>query len=72
MEFNSGIIYFLHFIIKIKTQHMESVVEDFLLKRSQMIVKNEAPIENVYNLEKKALGSGTYGVVCKATHLTNG
>ena len=51
---------------------MESVVEDFLLKRSQMIVKNEAPIENVYNLEKKALGSGTYGVVCKATHLTNG
>ena len=51
---------------------MESVVEDFLLKRSQMIIKNETPIDQVYKIEKKALGSGTYGVVCKATHLTNG
>ena len=37
-----------------------------------MITKNAMPITDVYKLDKKALGSGTYGVVSKCTHLTTG
>ena len=37
-----------------------------------MIIKNNTPIEEVYKMEKKTLGSGTYGVVNQVTHLTNG
>jgi len=33
-----------------------------------MITKNVQPITDVYNLETKALGSGTYGVVRKGIH----
>jgi len=55
-----------------KKNDMESVVEDFMVKRSSMIIKNTKPLESVYKMDKKTLGSGTYGVVCKATHLVNG
>jgi hypothetical protein len=34
-----------------------------------MINKNTQPIKDVYKMEKNALGSGTYGVVSKVTHL---
>ena len=36
-----------------------------------MITKNEMPINQVYKMDKKALGSGTYGVVTKVQHLTS-
>ena len=51
---------------------MEKHVEGFLIKKSTMITKNAQPITDVYKLDKKALGSGTYGVVSKATHLKTG
>ena len=34
-----------------------------------MITKNEMPIAEVYKMDKKSLGSGTYGVVTKCQHL---
>jgi calcium-dependent protein kinase len=37
-----------------------------------MITKNEKPIKDVYKMDKRTLGSGTYGVVCKVTHLKTG
>ena len=51
---------------------MEKHVENFLIKKQTMITKNAQPIEEVYKLEKKALGSGTYGVVSKCTHKKTG
>jgi hypothetical protein len=51
---------------------METVVEQFLIKKSTMIVLNNKPITDVYKIDKKTLGSGTYGVVNKVIHLTTG
>tara|TARA_B110000285_G_C15077790_1_gene591746 strand:- start:1102 stop:1494 length:393 start_codon:yes stop_codon:yes gene_type:complete len=51
---------------------METVVEQFLIKKSTMIVLNNKPITDVYKMDKKTLGSGTYGVVNKVVHLTTG
>ena len=51
---------------------MESIVNDFLIKKETMITKNTQPIADVYKIEKKTLGSGTYGVVSKCVHLTTG
>lgn len=33
-----------------------------------MIKKNDKPIEDVYKISKKALGSGAFGVVTKCRH----
>jgi calcium-dependent protein kinase len=33
-----------------------------------MIQKNERKIEDVYNIEKKAIGTGGFGVVSKCVH----
>jgi len=33
-----------------------------------MITKNEMPISQVYKMDKKTLGSGTYGIVNKVQH----
>jgi len=51
---------------------MEGLVEDFLIKKSTMITKNPQPLAEVYKVDKKTLGSGTYGVVTKVTHLKTG
>ena len=51
---------------------MESIVNDFLIKKETMITKNAQPITDVYKLDKKPLGSGTYGVVSKCVHLVTG
>ena len=48
------------------------MTEQFLIRKSTMIVKNTKAIEQVYDIEKKTLGSGTYGVVNKCKHLTTG
>jgi len=42
---------------------METHVEQFLIKKSTMIVLNSKPIGDVYTIDKKTLGSGTYGTV---------
>lgn len=44
---------------------------DLLIKKSMMILKNTQPITDVYKIDKKTLGSGTYGVVNKCMHLLN-
>ena len=51
---------------------MEKIIEDVLIKKSSMIVKNAKPISDVYKMDKKTLGSGTYGTVNKVTHLKTG
>lgn len=45
--------------------------DSLLIKKSMMIIKNSLPITEVYKLDKKTLGSGTYGVVNKCMHLVN-
>ena len=41
---------------------------DIIIKKDKMILKNERPIEEVYKLGKKALGTGGFGVVIKVRH----
>ena len=47
---------------------LHGVVDEFIIKKSAFIVKNEKELSEVYTMSKKALGSGTYGVVHKVTH----
>ena len=37
-----------------------------------MIVKNARAISEVYKIDNKTIGSGTYGTVHKVVHLTTG
>ena len=55
-----------------KEPGLDEVVDQFIIKKSTFIVKNERKITDVYKMDKKALGSGTYGIVTKVTHKTNG
>ena len=41
---------------------------DILINKKTMILKNEKPLEEVYKLGKKALGTGAFGVVTKCRH----
>ena len=41
---------------------------EILIKKQTMIKKNDKPIEDVYKISKKALGSGAFGVVTKCRH----
>ena len=41
---------------------------DFVIKKKNYILKNEKPLEEVYKLGKKALGTGAFGVVVKCRH----
>jgi hypothetical protein len=43
-------------------------MEGIQIKKETMIRKNEKPIEEVYKLGKKALGTGGFGVVIKCRH----
>ena len=43
-----------------------------MIKKSTMITKNTHKLEDLYDMEKKALGSGTYGVVTKCVHKISG
>jgi calcium-dependent protein kinase len=43
-------------------------MDKVLIKKSTMITKNTQPVEDVYEVDQKTLGSGTYGVVKKAIH----
>jgi hypothetical protein len=51
---------------------MEAAVNKVLIKKSAMITKNAQPIEDVYVVDSRALGSGTYGVVKKVEHKKTG
>jgi serine/threonine protein kinase len=43
-----------------------------LIKKSNMIKKNEQPIGDVYLVHKKPLGTGAYGVVSLCKHKFTG
>lgn len=43
--------------------------QTMLIKKATMIRKNNQPISNVYKIDQKVLGQGTYGTVRKCTHL---
>ena len=51
---------------------MDGHVQQFLIKKSTMITKNTHAISDIYELDNKTLGSGTYGVVKKVTHIKTG
>jgi hypothetical protein len=44
----------------------------FLIKKETMIVKNKAPIDEVYKRDKKTIGKGTYGDVSICIHRDSG
>lgn len=46
--------------------------DDFIIRKSTMIVKNEQCIDSVYKRDSKQLGKGTYGEVSGATHIETG
>jgi calcium-dependent protein kinase len=50
----------------------ERVDGGLIIHKSTMIFKNEKSIDAVYEREKKELGKGTYGVVCRAKHKETG
>jgi len=41
---------------------------EIIINKKTMIKKNEKPLEEVYKLGKKALGTGAFGVVTKCRH----
>ena len=45
---------------------MES--DQIIIKKSTMIVKNEKPIEDVYKISRKTIGTGGFGVVSRCRH----
>jgi calcium-dependent protein kinase len=47
-------------------------VQDGGFGKAQLILDKLDRIQDVYNLEKKKLGEGSYGSVCKATHKSTG
>jgi hypothetical protein len=51
---------------------MDKITEEYLIRKSAMITLNALPITEVYKIDKHTLGSGTYGVVNKVTHLKTG
>ena len=50
----------------------ENVFDSIILQKSKMITKNAKPITDVYKMDKKTLGSGTFGVVRKVKHIETG
>ncbi len=44
----------------------------FLIRKATMIQRNEKSIEDVYEIDKKPLGTGAFGVVSKCKHLQTG
>lgn len=50
----------------------ERVDGGLIIRKSTMITKNEKRIEDCYQMEKKELGKGTYGVVSTAIHKETG
>ena len=52
---------------------LEKVFEEFLIKKSSMISKNENPISTFYKIDKKnILGTGTFGTVQRVLHKKTG
>lgn len=47
---------------------MDASNGDIIIKKANMIRKNDLPIEEVYKISKKALGTGGFGVVTKCRH----
>jgi len=41
-----------------------------VIKKSTMIIKNDKPIEEVYKISRKSIGTGGFGVVSKCRHRT--
>jgi hypothetical protein len=46
----------------------KETLDQIIIRRQSMITKNEKPLETVYKLGKKPLGSGAFGVVIKCRH----
>jgi hypothetical protein len=52
---------------------LEKVFEEFLIKKSNMIYKNDNPINTFYKIDKKnILGTGTFGTVQRVLHKKTG
>ena len=47
-------------------------IQQVLLHKNSFITKNAKPIGEVYKMDKKTLGSGTFGVVRKVKHIETG
>jgi len=45
---------------------------DLLIKKENMILKNEHKFDEVYEIGKKNIGSGAFGTVSKCVHKPTG
>lgn len=48
------------------------VDQGFIIRKQSFIVKNDEKIEDVYDIGKKPLGSGSFGTVYKCVHKESG
>jgi len=56
-----------------KESGLADIFEEFLIKKSNMIHKNEHPISQFYKIDKKnILGTGTFGTVQRVLHKKTG
>ena len=46
--------------------------DGMVIKRSAMIQRNKAPLDQVYSVESKPIGEGGFGVVYKCVHKETG
>jgi len=54
---------------KRKESTLAEIFEEFLIKKSSMISKNEHPISQFYKIDKKnVLGTGSFGTVQRVLH----
>lgn len=51
---------------------MQPVNNSFLIRKTTFIQRNNKPIEEVYKISKKPVGTGAYGVVSLCKHKETG
>ena len=51
-----------------KSSSLNASEGDIVIKKANMILKNAQPIDEIYKISKKAIGTGGYGVVSKCQH----
>jgi len=60
------------YIKMVESNQSQRLDGGLIIRKATMITKNEKNIDAVYKRDKKELGKGTYGVVCKGKHKETG
>jgi len=57
--------------VRVRTEHLKEV-QDGGFGKAQFILDRPGRIQDVYNMEKRQIGEGSYGTVCKGVHKSTG